>query len=202
MIVACLTGGIATGKSEFSRLLADGGEGVAFFDCDRCVHELLTLPEMVRQIVTEFGPEAGGAEGGIDRRGLRGIVFADSQKRRRLEEILHPEVRRLCQEARERAAADPAVRLFLAEVPLLYESGFDVSRDYEIVVAASPATQRARLRDRRGIDGELADRILAAQRPILEKVQRAGIVIWNGGSLECLKRQAQLMMKRLLPPVQ
>jgi dephospho-CoA kinase len=145
----------------------------------------------------EFGPSVIDREGGVDRAALRGIVFDDSGARHRLERILHPEVRKRCLAARERIVSGSGVRLFLAEVPLLYESGFDLPRDYEIVVAASPQRQRARLCEHRGLSPEMADRILSVQWPILRKVERADIVIWNGGSLACLKRQAVHLSHRL-----
>ncbi|MGI8605449.1 MAG: dephospho-CoA kinase [Verrucomicrobiales bacterium] len=197
MQTACLTGGVATGKSEFVRLFTHERTDVDAFDCDRAVHGLLAEPAMAAQVEAALGRPLAGCEGGIDRKVLREIVFADASARLTLEALLHPEVRRLCLAARDQAAATPGVRLFLAEVPLLYESAFDVARDYEIVVASSPATQRSRLQERRRIDPATAERILSAQLPMLQKVERADIVVWNGGSLECLKRQAHYLRKRL-----
>jgi dephospho-CoA kinase len=197
MKVACLTGGIATGKSEFVRLFIDNQCDVAVFDCDAAVHDLLTGPQIIGRVAGVFGKGILDLKGAIDRKVLREIVFSDPAARLRLESILHPEVRRECLAARDRAALTRGVSLFLAEVPLLYESEFDVARDYEIVVAASPERQRARLCQQRGLGHEIAERMLAAQWPIFQKVQRAGIVIWNGGSFSCLKRQAQYLRKRL-----
>jgi dephospho-CoA kinase len=201
MTTVCLTGGIATGKSSFLALFADGDPEIEVFDCDATVHELLADPGWAGRLAEDFGPSILKPDGGVDRSRLRPMVFDDDAARRRVEALLHPEVRRRCRAAQARAAAQNRVRLFLIEVPLLYESGFDVSREYEIVLGASPATQRRRLHHHRGLDHEVVERILAVQWPILEKVRRAHLVVWNEGSIPCLKRQA-LCLKRhpwLLP---
>ena len=131
----------------------------------------------------------------MDRVKLRPLVFGQPELRRRLEALIHPEVRHRCMVSVDTASRAGNVKMFFIEVPLLYESGFDVARDYEIVLAASPTTQRDRLRHQRGLDDVVVERILASQLPILEKVRRAHLVIWNEGSIPCLKRQA-LCLKR------
>jgi len=195
MITACLTGGIATGKSLFLSLLTAGDAGVEVVDCDAVVHDLLADPVWAGRLAADFGAEVLNSQGGVDRSRLRPLVFGDSAARGRVEALLHPEVRRRCASARLRAQASGTVWLFLMEVPLLYESGFDVDRDYEIVLGASPATQRDRLRRNRGLNDEVVERILAAQWPILEKVRRAHLVVWNEGSIPCLKRQASCLKR-------
>lgn len=195
MITVCLTGGVATGKSLFVSFLLALQPDVQVFDCDAAVHALLADPVWAGLVADEFGPGVLASDGSVDRARLRPVVFADPAARRRLEALLHPEVRRQCAAARARAEASGATPLFLAEVPLLYESGFDVARDYEIVLAASPHVQRDRLRRIRGLDDQLVDRILAAQWPILEKVRRAHLVVWNEGSIPCLKRQASCLIR-------
>jgi dephospho-CoA kinase len=196
MIVACVTGGIATGKSTLVSECADGHSEIAVFDCDQAVHGIMAEPEWAGRLAAEFGSDILDAEAKVSRPRLRDKVFYDPDQRRALEALLHPEVRRRCSQATAQAAASGA-RLFLAEVPLLYESQFDLPRNYEIMVAVSPATQRARLRATRGLGDEMAKRILAAQWPVMEKVRRAHIVIWNAGSIPCLKRQARYLRRRL-----
>ncbi len=202
MLTACLTGGIATGKSLVTRLIAEERPDVAVFDCDASVHQIMAEEGWISRLAREFGEQIRGADGRIDRPTLRAVVFAAPDRRERLEAMLHPEVRRRCRLAQEAAASSRAVRLFLAEVPLLYESQFDLPRDCEIVVASSPASQRGRLRSDRGLDDQTAERILAAQWPIMEKVRRSPIVIWNGGSIPCLKRQVLCLRRRLKLPEQ
>lgn len=197
MVVICVTGGIATGKSRFMEHFAEAQSFIAVLDCDRVVHEIMAEEGWASLLADVFGKGIQTAEGRIDRAALGRLVFHDAEKRRLLERLLHPEVRRRCHLAREAAQARGGVRIFAMEVPLLYESGFDVPRDYEIVVASSPGTQRDRIRKTRNLGDDVMERILAAQLPIMEKVSRAHIVIWNEGSIPCLKRQA-LHLRRLL----
>jgi dephospho-CoA kinase len=195
MITACLTGGIATGKSLFLSLFTADHPSVEVFDCDAAVHQLLADPVWAAVVAADFGASILDGGGGVDRSRLRPLVFGDPGARRRLEGVLHPEVRRRCRSAQAAAEASGRVKIFLIEVPLLYESGFDVDREYEIVLAASPTTQRDRLRRRRGLDDEVVQQILAAQWPILEKVRRAHLVVWNEGSIPCLKRQVSCLKR-------
>ncbi|RYD32691.1 MAG: dephospho-CoA kinase, partial [Verrucomicrobiaceae bacterium] len=185
-----LTGGIATGKSSFAEVFRKlAPEETAFFDCDACVHELLTKPEVARMIAVSLGEDLADSEGRLDKSRLRERVFHDQESRRTLEGILHPLVRGECQLARQLALAAPDIRFFLMDVPLLYESGFPMPRDLEITVACGPATQRQRLMARSHFAPDLADRIIASQLPLMEKAARADAVIWNGGPRGALLRQ-------------
>lgn len=190
MVTLALTGGIATGKSTFASLFLELAPGTAFFDCDACVHELLTTEEVARKVDALLGPGLADYTGRLDRGRLRERVFDRPHDRRTLENLLHPLVRARCQLAGDKARA-ASVEYFLIDVPLLYESGFPIARDREIVVACGPEEQRRRLLARRGITPELAERILAAQWPLPEKIARAGTVIWNGGSRDALRRQTE-----------
>ena len=187
-LTLALTGGIATGKSSFGSLLREALPDLAYFDCDACVHELLTRPEVTRRIIASLGVDLAGSEGQLDKSRLRERVFHDQDSRRTLEGILHPLVREECQLAQQQAANAPGNRFFLMDVPLLYESAFPVPRDLEIVVACGPAAQRERLLARNRFTPELADRIIHTQLPLTDKMARAGSVVWNGGSLSALRR--------------
>ena len=191
-LTVALTGGIATGKSSFAALLREFMPEMAFFDCDACVHQLLTKPEVARKIGLSLGVDLNDSAGQLDKGRLRERVFHDQNSRRTLEEILHPMVRAECQLAQQRAETAPGLRFFLMDVPLLYESAFPVPRDYEVVVACGPAAQRERLLARNHFTPDLADRIIGAQLPLTEKMARAGVVIWNGGSPSALRRHTTL----------
>jgi dephospho-CoA kinase len=198
MMVVALTGGIATGKSTFISQLQEMAPEMVVFDCDRCVHELLTTPEVSRMILHSLGVDLAGPEGQLDKSRMRERVFHDQNSKRALEEILHPLVREACQLSLQQAAHLPGNRFFLMDVPLLYESAFPLPRDLEIVVACGVATQRERLLARSGFTPVLADCIIGSQLPIMEKVDRAGVLIWNGGSLAALHRQTQIFSKWLM----
>lgn len=191
MISLALTGGIATGKSTFARLFCTLVPDTVFFDSDACVHDLLTRRGIVASIAGSLGQDLSCADGSLDRGRLRELVFRQPECRRVLEGILHPLVRESCAALQKQAGESGKVSYFLADVPLLYESGFPLQRDLDIAVGCGPQTQRARLMVRSGMTPDLAEKILAAQLPVAEKLDRADVALWNGGSTGALRRQTE-----------
>ena len=187
-----LTGGIATGKSTVARILRDRS-GISLFDADACVHDLLaTNANITATVRREFAlPDAP-----IERRALGKVIFCDPEARRRLEGILHPAVREKWQAMAAECRASN--RDFLADIPLLFETGANTVFDTTIVVAASPAIQRQRLVGREA-DPEMIEGMLASQWPIGQKIPLADHVIWNDGSLAELERQCELLLDALFP---
>jgi transcription termination factor Rho len=189
MRVMALTGGIASGKSTVGRFLREWLPSVEIFDCDAAVRRLLgTDSEVAAAILEIFGSGAVNGRGQVDRKFLRERVFRDETARSRLESILHPRVRQECLDSREMAAKRGA-ELFVADVPLLFEKGFDFGQTQVLVVATSRSTQIQRLRMRNGFDDPMIESILAAQLPVQEKMSRADIVFWNEGPPRILKSQ-------------
>ena len=190
-----LTGGIATGKSyvrqAFEKL------GVPTMDADTLAREAVAPGSPgLRRIVERFGPEVLSASGDLDRRRVAAVVFEDAAARRDLEAIVHPYVI----EASERwfSALDPATHPFAVyDIPLLFETGRQRDFDTVVVVAAEPATQLRRLRERDGLPETDARRRIAAQLPISEKVARADYVIRTDGSFEDTERQVSQLAKSL-----
>ncbi len=188
-----LTGGIASGKSTFCRLLLESG-AFTFFDADSCVHELLSSDaEVIADIQREFSQPTNKP---LDRAILREMVFADSAKRVCLEAILHPPVRKRWQTQAEECQL--LGRNFLADIPLLFETSAAGSFDATVVVAAEASTQRARMA-MRGLGEPMIDAMLASQWPIGQKIALADHVIWNDGSEAGLRRQASLLLQQILP---
>ncbi len=191
-----LTGGIATGKSTFCHLLAERRPFVVF-DADMCVHELLAAdPNVAEAVRREFGSEVLDPTGFVDRAALRAIVFQNPRQRKILENILHPIVRRRWEDLRSACLHDE--RDFLADIPLLFETGAAEAFDATILVAASRQTQESRL-STRGIGSATAQAMLASQWPVGEKLCPATIVVWNDGTEEALERQATLLIESLFP---
>jgi dephospho-CoA kinase len=188
-LTLAITGGIATGKSTCSQRLLALLPRAVLFDADACVRQLLTNPEIVANIRLEFGDSVLSPDGQLDRPRLREQVFDSAQQRAKLENILHPVVRKRFEDERERVAASPEYYVFLADIPLLFESDYRFEHDFSITLAASTATQIRRLADSRGISRDLAENIIAAQMPIAEKMARADVVLWNDGRLERLEQQ-------------
>jgi transcription termination factor Rho len=197
MRVMALTGGIASGKSTAGRLLAEMLPSLVLFDCDAAVHRLLESdPEIAAFIRSSFGDQALDARGQVDRRFLRTIVFANEPSRLHLESVLHPRVREECLDSLARAAKQGA-ETFVADVPLLFETGFDFGQTQIIVVASSPSTQIQRLKARSGLDSALIDSILAAQLPGHEKIAKADVVFWNEGPPAVLRSQIRRFAQSL-----
>jgi len=193
----CVTGGIACGKSSAGNVLREFGARV--IDADEVCHELFRQggPLAVR-IVAAFGRGILNRKGGIDRRALGRIVFADGVKRRKLNAIVHPEARHAinlwlkmqeagCGGKRDRRGL--GVNVAAALVPLAYEAGWEGGWDAIICVAAPLSAQVARLVKKGFSDDEARARI-AAQMPLAEKMIKADYVIFNAGTLEGLRQQA------------
>lgn len=189
-----LTGGVATGKSTVRQTLANTA-GIEAFDADACVHRLLENDANVAAVIRrEIGESYLRADGKPDREALRRLVFRDPVARRKLEAILHPLVRAEWSSRLDECRTEGIH--FLADIPLLYETGAEDLFDAVVVVACSTTTQLDRLRAR-GIDADTAQAMLASQLPIGQKVSRATFVIWNDGSLGALGRQVELVANQL-----
>ncbi len=141
-----ITGGISTGKSTLSRRLHEL-TGAQLFDADHAARALTDDdPEVARLLREEFGPEIFSASGVLNRAALRAIVFADPEKKRALESILHPRIRQQWATAAE--ASRKSGTLFLADIPLLYETEGELLCDRVLVVACSHEIQLQRLMHR------------------------------------------------------
>lgn len=195
--VVALSGGIASGKSTAALMLREAVPGLFFFDADACVRRLLAEDEeVVEEVVSSFGEVVRDPEGGADRAALRAVVFGDERARKALEAVLHPRVREECL-ASARLARQTAAPLFLAEIPLLFESDHDFGRDISVLVATSRATQVRRLKARNGFEDALIDSILAAQMPMEEKIRKADVVLWNEGPQPVLKAQIRQFLQTI-----
>ena len=189
MRVMALTGGIASGKSTVCRLLRDCLPSVVTFDSDAAVRRMLEVdPEVIAVVTEAFGTAALDRHGRIDRHFLRGRVFSDDAARLRLEEIIHPRVRKECLASLARAEQSGAT-LFVADIPLFFEKGFNFGQEQVIVVASSRETQLQRLKARSGFEQSMIEAILAVQLATDEKIRRADVVFWNEGPPAVLKAQ-------------
>src|ERR1051326_3707781 len=112
-----ITGGVSTGKSTFCECLRALLPGTQFFDADEMAHQLLQTEEVKQEICKQFGPEIFSASGDLNRAALRAIVFADAAKKRALEQILHPRIRR--QWSAEAEKHRQSSQFFFADIPLL-----------------------------------------------------------------------------------
>jgi transcription termination factor Rho len=197
MEIVALTGGIACGKSTVCRMLGEMLKA-DIFDCDAAIHQMLRSDRQVTVAIAKaFGRESLDDQGKVCRGDLRERVFSDAAARATLESILHPRVRQECLDSLERAATRGA-ELFVADVPLLFERGFNFGQTQIIVVATSRSTQVQRLKARSGFDDFLIDSILAAQLTVPEKMARADLVFWNEGPPAVLHSQIRRFAQAFL----
>jgi dephospho-CoA kinase len=187
-----ITGGISTGKSTFCECLREVFPGAKFFNADEAAHVLLEVSEVKRKIRAEFGSDVFSKNEDLNRANLRAIVFGDPTRKRALERILHPRIRRQWRTKAKRHRNSP--KFFFADIPLLYETAGETLCDEVVVVACSEQVQLSRLRKRALIKISEAKQIIKSQMPLQEKISRADHVIWNNGDRAALIEQARFLV--------
>jgi dephospho-CoA kinase len=186
-----ITGGVATGKSTFRRILLDRIDA-DFFDADACARELLDSNETIReQVLENISPDAYTKSGQPNRPLIREIIYNDIAKKKTLEGILHPRIRDRWT-ARAKDSASHA-RIFVVDIPLLFETRAESLFDHVIVVASSEQTQVDRMILDRKLPEDLARKILASQWNLGVKMRGAGHVVWNDAGIDLLESQAALL---------
>lgn len=182
MLKIGLTGGIGAGKSEVSRLLA--AHGAVIVDSDVIAREVVAPgTDGLRAVVAEFGEGVLRPDGSLDRPALGAVVFADPERLRALNGIVHPLVRARSAELEAAAAPDAVV---VHDVPLLAENGLAPLYDLVLVVDAEDEVRIDRLVRLRGMTEQEARARMAAQATRADRLAVAGLVIDNSGPLEAL----------------
>jgi dephospho-CoA kinase len=187
-----ITGGISTGKSTFCDCVRGTLSAAKFFNADQAAHALVEFPEVRQEIRAEFGSGVFSRDGDLNREKLRAIIFGDATKRRVLERILHPRIRRQWRAEAKRHRNSPD--FFFADIPLLYETGGETLCDRVVVVACSHQVQVRRLAQRMSINDTEAEQMIRSQMPLDEKIARADHVVWNDGSRGVLMEQARFLI--------
>ncbi len=183
MLRVGLTGGIGSGKSSVSRLLAE--HGAVVIDADLLAREVVAAGTPgLAEIVISFGPEMVTEDGELDRAAMGRRVFGDDEARRRLESIVHPRVRARAAEIEAEAAPDAVV---VHDIPLLVETGQADKFDVVVVVDASPDVRVERIMHARQMSEEDARARIAAQADREQRLAAADHVLSNDGSLEQLR---------------
>jgi dephospho-CoA kinase len=190
-----LTGGIGSGKSTVSALLAE--RGAVIVDADVIAREVVErgTPGLAA-VAGAFGEGVLAADGSLDRPALAAVVFADPEARRRLDGIVHPLVRA---RATELAAAAPEGAVVVHDVPLLVETGQAGAYDLVLVVAAEMETRVARL-VRRGLTEDDARARIAAQASDEQRRAVADVVLDNSGTPEELAAQVDRFWRERVEP--
>ncbi|MGI5159458.1 dephospho-CoA kinase [Microbispora sp. CA-102843] len=193
MLKVGLTGGIGSGKSEVSRRLA--AHGAVVIDADKIAREVVEpgTPGLA-EIVEAFGEDVLRPEGTLDRERLGAIVFADAERLKVLNGIVHPKVGARSEQL-QREAPDDAVVVY--DVPLLAENNLAALYDVVIVVDTPDEVRLERLLRFRGMPEADARARIAAQASREDRLRIADIVIGNEGSLDDLDAQVDKVWQDL-----
>lgn len=174
-----ITGSVGSGKSGVAAILA-GTLHIDSVDTDMLCRQLL-LPGQPgwNDLKERWGERFFGTDGNLDRIRLREAVFAEPEVREGLENILHPRVREAVTTCRRIAAENR--RHLLVEVPLLFETGWNLDFDYIVAVYAPVALCIARTIRRDNVPPHQAESIISLQLSAEEKALRADSVVDNSG---------------------
>ncbi len=183
MLKVGLTGSIAVGKSFVLSVLRE--LGCATFDADKIAHQVMEPGrEAYRDILSEFGDGVLAEDGSIDRAKLGQIVFADAERRKRLNDIVHPRVIAEQNRLLSEVEAQNPDGIAVIDAALMIESGGYKRFDKLIVVFCDRETQIERLMRRNSITREDAERRVAAQMSSEEKRRYADYEIDTSGTFD------------------
>lgn len=182
-----LTGSIASGKSTVSQMLKELGYPVV--DADLVARQVVEPgTDTLNSIEQAFGAEVIRADGSMDREKVGTIIFNDPASRKKLNDIIHPAIRREMLRQRQ-AFLDEGYETVIMDIPLLFESKLQHMVDKILVVSVSEQEQLKRLMERNGLAEQEAKARIASQLPISVKEQGADEVLDNNGSLDHTKGQ-------------
>jgi dephospho-CoA kinase len=185
-----LTGGIGTGKSTVTQLLAE--RGAAVIDADRVGHQIYQpgMPAW-RELVATFGDSILNPDRTINRQALGKIVFADPEALRTLNRIVHPKMFERMAELIAELRARGGMPAIVIEAAVLIEADWTPLVDYVWVVVASEATVIERLAKQRNLSADQVRARLTAQLSTAERLKHAHVVIHNDGSLDDVRAEVQ-----------
>ncbi|MGM9892318.1 dephospho-CoA kinase [Limosilactobacillus sp.] len=190
-----LTGGIASGKSTVSGMLAQ--VGFPIIDADLVAHRLQQPGQPgFERLVDQFGRGILAQNGELDRARLGQLAFGNSDIRKQLNQLMQPLIRETIMEqvAGFKRSRVPVVIL---DAPLLFEQHYDDDCDLTVVVTVDYPTQVQRLQKRNGYDRKTAQERIAAQMPLAQKKAQADLVIDNNGDYHQLQKQVAQLVQRL-----
>ena len=180
-----LTGGIASGKTTVSDYLKKRGYIVLDADAYSKKTTAKNGPA-IPAIIEAFGADIVDEAGELDRKKLGSIIFNDADKRRELNEIVHPLIREMMNADEEKYIQKGHVFL---DIPLLFENGLNERCDYVVTVFVDRDTQIKRLTARNDLTVEEAEARINSQMPLTEKVQKSDFRLDNNGTVEMLYEQ-------------
>ena len=190
-----VTGGVSTGKSTVCRLLADRGAYVV--SADKIVHTLLSSDPQIRKQVINLLGTGILVDGQINRRAIADKVFSDPETLKSLELLLHPAVFHEMENQYQHVKDDPKYSLFVAEVPLLYETESSKLFDCIVVVLSERHLCLNRFtKDHKG-SAESFEQRMQRQLTPAQKAAKANFVLINNDSIEDLRNQVTNLLTKI-----
>ena len=190
-----ITGGLSCGKSTVCRFFKHLGAYVV--SADEIVHQLLSPnTDLGQKVIDLLGSDVLNDQH-FDRAKIANKVFLDKELLRSYENLLHPAVRDEVERQYQRVCKDPYTKLFIVEIPLLFETGSDNQYDATIAVIADPEICRQRLKEAKGHEAQEYDRRMARQISPKLKAEKATYVIENNGSLDNLEQAVKKIYQQL-----
>ena len=197
MLNAGLTGGIASGKSTVSDYFRE--KGAYLIDHDLITRMVQEPGETAwREIVDHFGTDILNPDQSINRESLGRIVFSNPDELQNLNRMVHPAVQRKWKQEIASIEAEKPDAILISDVPLLIEVGWVQEVDVVIVVFIAPEEQIKRLMERNGFALEDAQKRLASQMPIFDKLKYADFVIDNNGTVAQTHRAVDAVWEKLV----
>lgn len=194
MITVGLTGSIGMGKTTTAKMFEECGAAV--FNADAAVHALYARGGAAVPIIRAGLPETI-IDGAVDRKKLSEALSKDALLFGVLESFIHPLVAKMRRAAMQRAEA-AGIKIFIDDVPLLFETGGEARVDYTVVVSAPVNVQRSRVLARPNMSEKKFAAILTRQMPDAEKRRRADFVVKSGQGLDAARKQVIKITKQLL----
>lgn len=190
-----ITGGLSSGKSTVCRFLKEFGAYVV--STDEIVHNLLSSNAEIREKIGDLlGPHVI-INGQLDRKAIAEKVFSKSETLKSLESILHPEVFHEIESQYQTVKNDPKYKLFIVEIPLLYETHSEKLFDFVVVVLSEEKLCKERfIRNKEHGQQSFLHRMLRQMSP-QEKASKAHFLLLNNGHLEELKNEAIKLANKL-----
>ena len=192
-----LTGGLGTGKTTVLKLFKNSGAYT--IDADKLVHQILKKPSTIKKLTAIIGKGIlieRAAKTFINKKRMADIIFNDSQKRRAVEKIIHPEVIKTAEDIKTKILAKKSDAIIVFEVPLLLEAGYEKIFDKIIVVYCSKEIAVNRVL-RHGLSRKQALQRMRAQLPISRKKAAADFLINNNLSISNTKSQVKEIFKKI-----
>ena len=187
-----ITGSLGTGKSTILKILQN--LGFSTFSCDEVVKNLYKNLDIQKKIIEIFGKEILSIDGKLNKRKILEKILENNKLKEKLESLFHPLVKeKLLEFIRERKKE----KIIFAEVPLLFEVGWEDLFDEIWVITCSPLTQKERIL-KKGLEEKLGEKLLKLQLSLKEKEKKAHKIIFSEKSFEDLEKEIKEMLKEYL----